>query len=242
MATWKKLLVSGSNISQLYNDAGYLTAGTAFNGFTTASINGVNLIADSTSDTLNFVTGSGTGLTIVGTPASDTITFTLAGVVSGSTFSSPSQGTVRATLNGVSQDVDTGLQIGDSPTFTNLTLTGDLTVQGTQTNINTTNLDVEDRYVLFNSGSSVIGDSGIVFGGANGVAQSGSAFIWDASYNGNDGRAAIVNNMASSATGDQTPDYHLAGVYSGSEAGAATAQADHLGNIRVEGGDIFIFA
>ena len=43
-------------------------------------------------------------------------------VVSGSTFSSPSQGTVRATINGVSTNVDTGLQTGDSPQFTTLTL------------------------------------------------------------------------------------------------------------------------
>jgi len=45
-------------------------------------------------------------------------------VVSGSTFSSPSQGTVRATINGSNTDVDTGLQSGDSPTFTGLTLSG----------------------------------------------------------------------------------------------------------------------
>ena len=43
-------------------------------------------------------------------------------VISGSTFSSPSQGTVRATINGANTDVDTGLQTGDSPTFTTLTL------------------------------------------------------------------------------------------------------------------------
>ena len=44
------------------------------------------------------------------------------GVISGSGFSSPSQGTVRATINGVNTDVDTGLQTGDSPEFTTLTL------------------------------------------------------------------------------------------------------------------------
>ena len=39
------------------------------------------------------------------------------GLVSASAFSSPSQGTVRATINGVTTDVDTGLQVGDSPVF-----------------------------------------------------------------------------------------------------------------------------
>jgi len=43
-------------------------------------------------------------------------------VVSGSAFTSPSQGTVRATINGANTDVDTGLQTGDSPEFTTLTL------------------------------------------------------------------------------------------------------------------------
>lgn len=46
------------------------------------------------------------------------------GTVSSSVFSSPSQGTVRATINGVSTDVDTGLQTADTPSFSQLTLSG----------------------------------------------------------------------------------------------------------------------
>ena len=46
------------------------------------------------------------------------------GTISGSSFSSPLQGTVRATINGSNTDVDTGLQIGDSPTFSGLSLSG----------------------------------------------------------------------------------------------------------------------
>lgn len=334
MATWKKLLVSGSGISQLDNDAGYLTSATAFNSFTTASINGVPLIADSATDTLNFVTGStGAGLTIVGTTGTDTITFDLSaipnstlansaitiagtstslggsitaatildgtGVVSGSSqvdylglsnipsgilsasvLDSPAQGEARLTLNGVAQStIDLGLQTTDSPSFAgvtagnitvgitddntitttsgnlninattgvvavtnDLTVGGDLIVSGDQIQANVTNLDIEDRYILLNSGSATIGDSGIVFGGSNGTAQEGAALIWDGSHNGNDGRLAIVNDMASNATGDQTPNYHIVGALSGSEAEAATAQLDHVGNIRVESGDIFIYA
>ena len=136
------------------------------------------------------------------------------------------------------------LGTSDSPQFTNLTLSGNLTVQGDTFNANVTNLDIEDRFILLNSGSSTIGDSGIVFGGSNGAAQTGAALIWDASYgasSSNDGRLAVVNSMASSATGDQTPSYHVAGVFEGTESNAATAQADHVGNIRVEGTDIFIY-
>ncbi len=122
-----------------------------------------------------------------------------------------------------------------------LTVSGDLFVNGTTTNINTTNLDVEDAFILLNSGSATTGDSGIIFGGTEGAAQSGSLLFWDASYNSNDGRLAIKERVASSATGNQTPDYHIAGVYEGSEANAATAQADHPGNIRIEGDEIFIY-
>ena len=324
MATWKKLLVSGSSVSELVNDAGYLTSATAFNSFVTASVNGVNIIADNTTDTLNFATGSNS-ITLTGDAGTDTITIGVSGLISGSeqiasdisgslsnsaiaalgagivsssvqvdylglsnipagivsasSLDSPAQGEVRLTTNGVAgSSIDLGLQTSDSPSFygltagnitvgvtddntitttsgnlnidattglvnisNNLVVGGDLTVQGDTINANVTNLDIEDRYILLNSGSSTIGDSGIVFGGSNGVAQEGAAIIWDASHNGNDGRLAIVNDMASNATGDQTPNYHLAGVFSGSEANAATAQADHLGNIRVEGGDIWIY-
>jgi hypothetical protein len=130
---------------------------------------------------------------------------------------------------------------GDASVGGDLTVEGDLFVNGTTTNINTANLDVEDAFILLNSGSAATGDSGIVFGGSTGTAQSGSALIWDASYNSNDGRLAVVGNMASSATGNQTPTYHVAGVYEGSAANAATAQADHAGNIRIEGDEIFIY-
>jgi hypothetical protein len=80
MATWKKVVVSGSNISQLNNDAGYLTAVTTQNTFATMSINGTNILADSAVDTLTFASSSGAGLNIAGDAGSDTITFTLGSI------------------------------------------------------------------------------------------------------------------------------------------------------------------
>jgi hypothetical protein len=47
--------------------------------------------------------------------------------------------------------------------------------------------------------------------------------------------------MASNATGAQTPSYYVGGVFEGNATDAATAEADHVGNIRVEGNDIFIY-
>ena len=80
MATWKKVVVSGSNISQLNNDANYLTSVTAQNTFATMSINGTNILADSAVDTLTFASSSGAGLNISGDAGSDTITFTLGSI------------------------------------------------------------------------------------------------------------------------------------------------------------------
>jgi len=54
----------------------------------------------------------------------NSITNKLSGVYSSSAFTSPSQGTARLTLNGSAlADVDLGLQSGDTPTFSALTIT-----------------------------------------------------------------------------------------------------------------------
>jgi hypothetical protein len=82
MANWKKLVVSGSDISQLNNDAGYLTAGTLgqVNGFATASFAGTDLLANSTTGSLNFASASGEGLTISANAGTDTLTFGLSAI------------------------------------------------------------------------------------------------------------------------------------------------------------------
>lgn len=82
MATWKKIVVSGSNISQLNNDAGYLTTATSpvRNAFASASINGTILIAPSASGSLNFASSSGQGLTIAGNTGTNTLTFGLTAI------------------------------------------------------------------------------------------------------------------------------------------------------------------
>jgi len=82
MATWKKVIVSGSNVSQLNNDAGYLTSATSpvRNAFASASVNGATIIADSASGSLTFASSSGQGLTLLGTSAPDTITFGLSAI------------------------------------------------------------------------------------------------------------------------------------------------------------------
>lgn len=82
MANWKKVVVSGSNVSQLNNDAGYLTSATLAtpNAFSTASFGATNLLANSPSGALNFASSSGQGLTISADAGTDTLTFGLAAI------------------------------------------------------------------------------------------------------------------------------------------------------------------
>ena len=143
----------------------------------------LNIAADSgtgiitNAETLIVQGGAGGGITVDMSTNTLTITAT-GGIVSASSFSSPSQGTVRATINGVNTDVDTGLQVGDSPQFTNLTVTGDLIVEGSRTELQVTNLNVEDQFILINSGSAGA-DTGIIFGGSDSAAGNGYAIYWD---------------------------------------------------------------
>ena len=90
MATWKKVVVSGSNVSQLNNDAGYLTAASTGKAFSTASYNGTSLLADNTSGSLNFASSSGQGLTISANAGTDTLTWGLAAIPNSSLLNSGS--------------------------------------------------------------------------------------------------------------------------------------------------------
>jgi hypothetical protein len=127
------------------------------------------------------VTGNISGSSFNGTGLlSGSITNQLpSGVVSSSVFSSPSQGTVRATINGTQTNVDTGLQTGDSPQFTNLTLTGNLTVQGTTITENSQEVNIGDNILNLNyGGSSTTG--GIYVKDGTGASTTSGSLLWDA--------------------------------------------------------------
>jgi hypothetical protein len=121
MATWKKIVVSGSNVSQLNNDAGYLTAGTlgGKNAFSTASFNGTNLVADSQSGSLNFASASGEGLTISANAGTDTLTFGLSAIPNASLAnSSVLIGGQTITLGAAATTTLTGMASITSTSFT----------------------------------------------------------------------------------------------------------------------------
>ena len=158
-------------------------------------------------------------------------------LISGSTYSSPSQGTLRATINGVNSDIDLGLQSGDSPTFTNLTVSGDLTVTGNTFEAQVTNLNVEDRFVLLNSGSNS-GDSGIIFGGSDGTANQGSGLFFD-NPAGVFGFSQGIGATDTSAT--HTSKIGNIETSAGAPSSAPTFQGTGTIHINSSNGDIYIY-
>jgi hypothetical protein len=241
------LVATGSFTGSFKGDGSGLT-GLATN-LTVGADAGTDTTVNLITDTLEFTGGKNISATV----SADTITYNLGGgLVSASVITAPStQGQVQLTTNGAAATAITvnSLGTGGSPTFDSLTVTNDvtvdgsLTVNGTLTTLNTTNTEIKDQFLLLNSGSTTATDeSGIIFGGSNGVNGAGAALIWNGNYNGNDGRLAINNNLASNAT-SATINYFVAGVFDGTIADAATAQADHRGNIRIDSSnDIWIYS
>lgn len=117
MAGWKKVVVSGSNVSQLNNDAGYLVSA-GVNSFETFSVNGVSVVADSSTDTLTLASGSGAGLNISGNAGTDTITFTLGSIPNTSLANSTISGVA---LGGTLAALTAGSGLTNPGTFTGAT-------------------------------------------------------------------------------------------------------------------------
>lgn len=136
----------------------------------------------------------------------------------------------------------TSATIGTLGVTGNATVSGDLIVNGTASFINSTNLYVKDQFILLNSGSTTLQDSGLVMAySASGV---GSAFYLDAV--GSYGRFGIAYNVSGTATVATTDSYVVsvsssAGAPGGNPVwGAATG----YGNMYVNSSDesIWIFS
>ena len=241
------LVMTGSFTGSFTGDGSGLTG--LATDLTIGADSGADDTVDLQNDTLNFTGGNGISATV----SNNQISYNLGGgILSGSSLgTNTTQGQALLITNGNSGSAVTlnGLGTTGTPTFGSLTVTNDatidgsLTVNGTLTTLNTTNTEIKDKFLLLNSGSATNTDeSGIIFGGSNNTKGNGVALIWNGDYNSNDGRLAIANSVNSDAT-TATVSYYVGGVFDGTEADAATAQADHRGNIRVDSSnDIWIYA
>lgn len=117
MAEWKKVAVSGSDVSQFNNDAGYLTSATALDAFSTASFNGTELLSGTSNGNLTFASSSTQGLDISADSGTDTLTFGLSNVPNSSLANSTISGKALGTnLDDLTVD-DATLELNTGTTY-----------------------------------------------------------------------------------------------------------------------------
>jgi hypothetical protein len=193
MAEWKKVIVSGSNISQLNNDAGYLTSATvqAANSFATMSIGGVSVIADVAADTLTIASASNSGLYITPNAGTDTVTFGLSAIPN----SSLANDTVSiAAGNGLT---DGGpVSLGGTTTL-NIGAGTHITVNANDIAVNTTTLTPAVWAASASYTGSILSNiSGDITIGTGGVAAIAAGVITNADINASAAIAASKINFA----------------------------------------------
>jgi len=152
--------------------------------------------------------------------------------------------TVNNSTFGQSVSVNQNLNVGG-----NATITGDLTVNGETTIINTTNLSIEDKFIVLgrSSGSQVpASEGGIIIEGAGG---SGSAFVFNSGSGANvSNRWGIATNVPTGSTNVTPTDFMV----SVSQSSAAPSDANPpayggssggFGNMYIQdNGEIWIYS
>lgn len=132
-----------------------------------------------------------TGLGTSGTPTFAGLTITNGNIAinNGTSTALTTTGTTAALFNanattlnigGAATAVNIGAATGNTTVNNNLIVTGDFTVNGSSSIIDTTNLSVEDRFIILNHGSGSVSptqEGGIIIEGT--TAGSGSAFYYD---------------------------------------------------------------
>ena len=117
----------------------------------------------------------------------------------------------------------------------NLTVGGNLTVNGDLAYLNVTNLLVEDKFILLNSGSANPDEGGIIIDEGSGT---GHAFIYDSS----DTRFGFNAAVAYNDTTANTTAYAAAVVDIQNAAHSDSAEYQKIGNFKVNNGEVFVWA
>tara|TARA_R110000803_G_scaffold58724_2_gene116911 strand:- start:122 stop:1843 length:1722 start_codon:yes stop_codon:yes gene_type:complete len=121
-----------------------------------------------------------------------------------------------------------------------ITINNDLIVQGTASFQSTTNLEVADQFILLNSGSSTDNSPGGIVIQQN-VQDEGVLFGYDAAAHANDGRWGVTSSFDASGT-TFTADAYVSYVIDIDAGQSDIALYQNNGNIKVDSGDIFIYA
>jgi hypothetical protein len=157
--------------------------------------------------------------------------------------------TTATTVNafGAATTLNIGGGSGTTTVGNSLVVTGDLTVNGDLTTINTANLAVEDKFILLASGSATAGDGGIIID-----RGSDAAYNIGYGYDSTTGRWGYQNLLQDTTTAlDPTSGNGVNGSFAGyvfTEAShtatkPTTGEFAQLGSIyTANSGDIFIFS
>ncbi len=134
---------------------------------------------------------------------------------------------------------------GNSQFNNNVIVSGDLSVNGTTTFINTQNLYVKDQFLQIASGSTTLVDAGIVT--QYNAAGSGSAFFIESTNTGTYGRWATAYDIIGTSTIATADEYVVtAKINQASNPSAAPVwggASNGSGNVWItNAGDIFIYA
>ena len=225
MATWKKVIVSGSaaELSSLYATSitgSYISASA---GFTGSLLGTASYVSGSVFDVNNKATYALTASYLDGV-AANLANLTFGTGLSGSSYNGSAAVTVVVSgaaelsgntivkwnntddkfVNSTITDNGSNVTIASTASIHYLTVTHDLTVEGTASFTNAQNLLIADQFIALSSGSATLKDSGFVV--VAGTGMTGSAFYLEADGTGEYGRFAVatyVNPGASAATADE---------------------------------------
>jgi hypothetical protein len=154
---------------------------------------------------------------------------------------------LSAATNGLTVQAGGTKVTGDSFFYDNLTVQGNITVNGTASFINTENVLVKDKFILIASGSSTLTDAGII--AAYNVNMTGSAFYLSAASTGTYGRWAVAYGAGESTISLTADEFVNTTKINASNPNNATpptwgSTTNGLGNMWVNSttSDIFIWA
>ena len=225
-------IVKWNNTDGKFVDTSLTDNGTVVSGASSIQLTGAD--SSLTGSFSGSFKGDGSGLTGLVSTLS----------VSGSTGNgSISLQTQALSIVGTSNEVETSmsgqtLTIGlpnDVTIGNNLSVTGNLTVNGTASFQNTENLLVSDRFVLFASGSTTTGDGGIVVQQA--TQNVGELFGYDSGVT----RWGFTGSFSADSSA-YTPEAYVAAVLDISAGHSDIAKYQKNGNIKIDSGDIWIYA
>ena len=258
-ASWASTAVNSTQLNgqaaSYYTNASNINAGTIGNAYLPSQINVTGVTASFTGSHVGTLTGTAsyasmalTASYALNVPVTASYALTASNITPAITNNTDNYiltATGGGSINGESNLTFNGTLL----TVTgNATVTGDLTVAGTASFTNVDNLTIRDKFILINSGSSTLADSGWI--SQYNAAGSGSAFYLEAGSAGSTGtygRFAVAYDAIGTVTA-LTADEFVVTAKSGIVAPASNptwgGTSNGYGNIYVNSntGDIFIYS